>query len=126
MAGVQVPDRPDSIPAARAFLTRLLDGWGIEDSVIEDAALLASELMSNAVKHGAGVVDLKVEADDGLLRVGVHDGGDKVPVVVNEAGPDSPGGRGLWIVQSVAHNWGSDTSGDEPGKTVWFELTLRP
>ena len=120
-----VPDRPDSIPAARAFLIRLLDGWGIDDRVIDDASLLASELMSNAVKHGAGIVDLKVEAEDGHLRVGVHDANDTAPVV-NEAGPDSSGGRGMWIVQSIAHDWGTDVDGDEPGKTVWFELALRP
>jgi len=124
MAGVTVPDRPNSIPAARAFLTRLLDGWGIQDRVIDDASLLASELMSNAVTHGAGVVDLKVEVEDGLLHVGVHDSSDAAPVI-KEAGPDSSGGRGMWIVQSIAHDWGSDPSGDEPGKTVWFELALR-
>lgn len=124
MAAVTVPDRPDSIPAARAFLIKLLDGWGIEDQVIEDASLLASELMSNAVKHGAGIVDLKVEAEDGHLHVGVHDASDTAPIV-NEAGPDSSGGRGMWIVQSIAHDWGTDVDGDEPGKTVWFELALR-
>ena len=120
-AAVRVPDRLDSIPAARAFLTRLLDGWGIGDEVIDDASLLASELMSNAVKHGGGVVDLKIEAEDGLLHVGVHDNSDGAPTI-KEAGPSSPGGRGMWIVQSVAHDWGTDPDGS--GKTVWFELNL--
>jgi anti-sigma regulatory factor (Ser/Thr protein kinase) len=120
-AGVRVPDRLDSIPAARAFLARLLDGWGIADEVIDDASLLASELMSNAVKHGGGVVDLQIEAEDGLLHVGVHDNSDGAPTIT-EAGPSSPGGRGMWIVQSVAHDWGTDP--DASGKTVWFELNL--
>jgi len=121
-AEVRVPDRLDSVPATRAFLTRLLDGWGIEDQVIEDASLLATELMSNAVKLGTGSVELRVEAEDGRLHVAVHDHADGTPVV-SHAGTASPNGRGLWIVQSIAHDWGTDADGEEPGKTVWFELT---
>lgn len=121
-AGVRVPDRLDSIPAARAFLARLLDGWGIADEVIDDASLLASELMSNAVKHGGGVVDLQIEAEDGVLHVGVHDDAGGAPVV-NRASSSSSGGRGMWIVQSVAHDWGTDP--DASGKTVWFDLSLQ-
>lgn len=121
-AEVRVPDRLDSVPATRAFLAKLLDGWGIEDDVIDDASLLATELLSNAVKQGTGSVELRVEAEDGLLHVAVHDHAEGKPVV-NHAGPASPNGRGLWIVQSIAHNWGTDSDGEEPGKTVWFELT---
>jgi len=121
-AEVRVPHRPDSVPAARVFLARLLDGWGIEDSVIEDASLLASELMTNAVRHGRGIVRLRIEAEDGLLHVAVHDDLDEPPVV-SHVSPSSPGGRGLWIVESIAHDWGTDVDGDAAGKTVWFELT---
>jgi anti-sigma regulatory factor (Ser/Thr protein kinase) len=120
-AEVRVPDRLDSVPATRAFLTRLLDGWGVEDGVIDDASLLATELMANAVKQGTGTVELRVEADNGLLHVAVHDDADAAPVVTH-ASPASTNGRGLWIVQSIARDWGTE-SGAEPGKTVWFELT---
>jgi anti-sigma regulatory factor (Ser/Thr protein kinase) len=122
VAEVRVPDRLDSVPATRAFLVRLLDGWGIEDQVIDDASLLATELMANAVRHGVGIVELRVESEEGRLHVAVHDDGDSTPVV-NHAGPASPGGRGMWIVQSIARDWGTESNGDEPGKTVWFELT---
>ncbi len=120
-AGVEVPDRLDSIPATRAFLTRLLDGWGVTSEVIDDASLLTSELMSNAVKHGLGVVNLRIEVNDGLLHVGVHDDGQAAPVVCAADGSDS-GGRGMWIVQSLSRDWGSDPDTVDPGKTVWFEL----
>ena len=120
-AGVEVPDRLDSIPATRAFLTRLLDGWGVTGDVIDDASLLTNELMTNAVKHGVGVVDLRIEVNNGLLHVGVHDGGHEAPVVQAASASDS-GGRGMWIVQSLARDWGSDPDADDPGKTVWFEL----
>ena len=122
-AEVRVPDRLDSVPATRAFLTRLLDGWGVEDGVIDDASLLATELMANAVKQGTGTVELRVEAENGLLHVAVHDDADGTPVV-SYAGTASPNGRGLWIVQSIARNWGTESDGEEPGKTVWFELTM--
>jgi len=114
-----VPNRPDSTPAARVFLSRLLDGWGVPDHVIEDASLLASELLSNAVRHGAGSVTLRVEVDHGVVQVRVHDDDPGVPAV-RESDPASVDGRGLFIVQYVADQWGSDP--DDPGKTVWFQL----
>ena len=122
-ADAQMPNRVDSIPAARSFLARLLDGWGVADQVIDNASLMATELMDNAVEHGSGVVHLEIAVDDdGLLRVGVHDDAIELPVMgdVTETGLD---GRGIWLVQSIARDWGSDSSGEEPGKTVWFELT---
>lgn len=121
-AEAQVPHRVDSVPAARSFLARLLDGWGVADEVIDDASLLATELMSNAVEHGSGVVTLKIDVHDGVLHVGVHDGAVELPVMP-DVDKGSTKGRGIWLVQSMARDWGSDSSGDEPGKTVWFELT---
>jgi anti-sigma regulatory factor (Ser/Thr protein kinase) len=121
-AEVWVPDRLDSVPATRAFLARLLDGWGVEDQVIADASLLATELMANAVKQGTGTVELRVEAENGLLHVAVHDDADETPVVTH-ASPVSTNGRGLWIVQSIAHDWGTESDGEASGKTVLFELS---
>jgi len=120
-ADAEVPNRPDSAPAARAFLARLLDGWGIADDVIDDAALLTGELMANAVRSGSGVVTLKIEADNGLLHVGVHDDEEALPEG-DRTGTSQLEGSGLWIVQSVAQDWGSDESCEDSGKTVWFEL----
>jgi anti-sigma regulatory factor (Ser/Thr protein kinase) len=120
-ARLEVPDRLDSIPAARAFLTQLLDGWGVTAEVIDDASLMTSELMSNAVRHGVGVVNLRIEVKDGLLHVSVHDESREAPVM-NAANDSDSGGRGMWIVQSLARDWGSDSDSEDPGKTVWFEL----
>jgi anti-sigma regulatory factor (Ser/Thr protein kinase) len=121
-ADAEVPHRVDSIPAARAFLTQLLHGWDVSDQVIDDASLLTTELMSNAVEHGTGVVHLEISVHDGLLRIGVHDDAVELPVK-REVDDSRVGGRGIWLVQSIAHDWGSDSSGAAPGKTVWFELT---
>ena len=122
VADAQVPGRPDSASAARAFLMRLLDGWGVAEETIDDAALLTSELMANAVRKGSGVVNLRVELDDGVLHVDVQDDAAELP----SPGPGSvsaPAGlpsTGLWIIRSVARDWGSENA--DGGKTVWFEL----
>jgi anti-sigma regulatory factor (Ser/Thr protein kinase) len=121
-ADAQVPHRVDSIPAARAFLSHLLHGWDVAAEVIDDASLLTTELMTNAVQHGTGVVHLVITVRDGLLHVGVHDAAAELPVR-RDITSSSVAGRGMWLVQSFAHDWGSDASGAEPGKTVWFELT---
>jgi anti-sigma regulatory factor (Ser/Thr protein kinase) len=122
-ADAQLPHRVDSVPAARAFLTQLLHGWEVADEVIDDASLLTTELMSNAVEHGSGVVDLEIAVQDGLLHIGVHDDSVELPTKHDAASSSLEGGRGIWLVQSIARDWGSDSSNREPGKTVWFELT---
>jgi anti-sigma regulatory factor (Ser/Thr protein kinase) len=120
-ADAQVPNRRDSAPAARAFLARLLDGWGVPQEVIDDAALLTGELMASAVQHGSGVVTLKIEANNGLLHVGVHDD-EEALAEADRTGTNGLGGGGLWIVESVARDWGTDESAEDTGTTVWFEL----
>jgi anti-sigma regulatory factor (Ser/Thr protein kinase) len=122
-ADAQLPHRVDSVPAARAFLTQLLHGWEVADEVIDDASLLTTELMSNAVEHGSGVVDLEIAVQDGLLHIGVHDDSVELPTQHDAASTSLEGGRGIWLVQSIARDWGSDSRDREPGKTVWFELT---
>jgi signal transduction histidine kinase len=117
------------------FLSRLLDGWGVPDDTIDDASLLATELLSNAVRHGSGAVTLRVEVEEGVVQVRVHDEAPGVPAL-KEADSTSLGGRGLFIVQCVAETWGSDPDdpddpdhpGDpgDPGKTVWFRLHPPP
>src|SRR3954452_10138295 len=124
-ADAQMPNRPDSAPAARTFLARLLEGWGVPEEVIDDAAMLTGELMANAVQHGSGVVILRIEANNGRLHVGVHDDEHAVPEA-DRTGTSALGGSGLWIVESVARDWGTDMNADDTGRPVWFELKSRP
>ena len=89
----------------------------------EDAVLLVSELVTNAVKYGGeGPVELHLERDDGQLRIAVRDRGGTGPLpVMRDADDEAEGGHGLRLVDVLADRWGV-----EHGSTiVWFEFDLR-
>ncbi|MDX6204237.1 MAG: hypothetical protein QOF39_294 [Frankiales bacterium] len=118
-----VPSRVDSVPPARAFLTKLLQGWDVGTEVVDDAALLTTEIMANALEHGDGLVSMTIALENGVLHVAVGDKADQRQPEVLTVDSSSDGGRGMWIVDIVARDWGSDaTVGGAGGKTVWFEL----
>ena len=97
---------------------------------LDDAELLASELVSNAVRHsrhrGDAPIRLVVSVDARSLRVEVHDPGpgfDSARVNRSAPPPEQAGGRGLYLVQSVADRWGQYRLG--PTHCVWVELDHR-
>ncbi len=83
------------------------------------ATLLTSELVTNAVVHAGGPVELVIAARPNLLHVAVSDHDRGLPVA-DGSDLDSEHGRGLLIVDTLASRWGSDRFPD--GKRVWFEL----
>jgi anti-sigma regulatory factor (Ser/Thr protein kinase) len=107
---------------ARRFIEQALRGWGHHGSVIDDARLLISELVTNAVTHTRSPFSVSVASHSAKLRLAVHDTSSALPVRGDEPGPS--GGRGLHIVAAVANDWGVVTS--PPGKTVWAELSATP
>ena len=86
----------------------------------EDAALLVTELATNALRHGGPGVDLWVRPVDAGLRVEIVDGRSDALPRVRRPDADAEGGRGLLIVQALARAWGTDRL--TAGKCVWFEL----
>ena len=87
---------------------------------VEDATLLASELVTNAVKYGPEdeAIKLIITIDGDRARFTVHDLGLGPLPEMREAGDPAPGGHGLRLVDAVADRWGV-----ERGSTrVWFEL----
>src|SRR5690606_14452172 len=123
-ASAHFPRAPEQVAAARAFARAAL-GTSSSPQVVEDVVLLVSELVTNAVLHGAGDVEVTLERSGDVIRVEVADeGGAELPR------PGRPGagdvtGRGLAIVDAVADAWGDGV--DDRGRTwVWVELSPSP
>jgi PAS domain S-box-containing protein len=120
--GRWLPSDVGSAGAARRFISDVLAGWAIPDDAASVARLLASELVTNAVLHTAGEVEMRVRRDGSLVRVSVCDVSGERPVVLSSPDLDSTSGRGLLLVDELSSRWGVEDSGG--GKVVWFELEL--
>ena len=86
--------------------------------------LLASEVVTNAVKHGpiGGLVEVQVRRSGDRLRVSVRDEGRGRPVRL-EPEPMALSGRGVLLIDRLAAAWGVEP--ERGGKAVWFEVLLR-
>jgi anti-sigma regulatory factor (Ser/Thr protein kinase) len=117
---------PAKFPAEAASITiarHRLDDFlhEVPENVRTTAALLVSELTSNAVRHARTHFSLCADVTPFGLRVEVADG-TREPPVVKSPGSWERGGRGLMLVSELADSWGTDPIPD--GKLVWFELSL--
>lgn len=83
-----------------------------------DLALVASELVANAVAHGQGEISLAVRIDGDRVLGEVVDEGGGFERDMRECGPDDVSGRGLHIVDVLSSRWGVH----EGTTHVWFEL----
>ncbi|GAA0464028.1 SpoIIE family protein phosphatase [Streptomyces stramineus] len=115
-----------SVASARAFVRDTLQGWGFPD-IIDDAVVLTSELVTNAVVHAGTAADvLCMRTVDGV-RVEVADRyPDRELPLQGTArrlgGVDREGGRGLLLCAALASRWGVEYSSSH--KQVWFQLDL--
>jgi anti-sigma regulatory factor (Ser/Thr protein kinase) len=93
----------------------------VAPDVAHTAELLVSELVTNAVTHGRGVVRLAIECIDQSLSVTVSDDDPTAPQVM-QAELMALGGRGLRMIDALASSWGVTPHRDGTGKDVWFRL----
>jgi len=107
--------------AARAFLRAQAPDQALGGHA-PTAALLVSELVTNAVRYGRGdTVRLVVDLRERRLLVSVSDSNPVAPQLAERE--QEQGGRGLALVDALASGWGTREAGG--GKTVWFALDLR-
>jgi hypothetical protein len=85
------------------------------------AALLTSELVTNAVLHAATPLCVTLHILPDRIRVDVADGNPSFPSI-KEYGKEAATGRGLTLFNTLASNWGVQAV--EDGKIVWFELPV--
>ena len=106
---------------AREFLAHACCG-GHEAAVVEEAQLLVSELVTNAIRYGAPPIELQVRcAGEDRLQIRVRDSDPGVPER-RAADEDAESGRGLLLVDLVSDAWGHED--DLDGKAVWFTLKV--
>ena len=115
-------ERGAATGSARGAVREALDRWKLA-YLADDALLVTTELVQNALRHtGAGGV-LVVRRTAGALRIEVADGSREQPTV-RAPDPTRVGGRGLSIVAAVARAWGTLSHTGQAGKTVWAELAV--
>jgi anti-sigma regulatory factor (Ser/Thr protein kinase) len=117
---VELANAAKSVPLARSVVIEFLRRNG-SDGVEDVASLLTSELVTNAVVHGATAVGLRATLSDHRLRVEATDSSPKLPVI-RRAGASATDGRGLVVLASLATEWGYEMR--PAGKAVWFELAI--
>jgi PAS domain S-box-containing protein len=115
-----------SVATARSFVRDTLQGWGFAD-IVDDAVVLTSELVTNAVVHAGTHADvLCLRSDDGV-RIEVADRYPEreIPLqgsLATMGSPDREGGRGLQLCAAIAGRWGVEYTPTH--KQVWFQLDL--
>jgi signal transduction histidine kinase/DNA-binding response OmpR family regulator len=115
--------KPSSVKQGRVFTTTTLREWSLADAVIEDATLMVSEMLTNAVVHGRPPVRLRLRKTSDELTIEVDDGSSAMPRRLR-AGPDDLHGRGLAIVAELGARWAARPDGY--GKTVWSTIPIPP
>jgi anti-sigma regulatory factor (Ser/Thr protein kinase) len=117
---LRLPPEPIAPILARAAVAAI--GSGLPGSVVSDAELLTSEVVSNAVKHAdldpSQEIVLRVVMDE-RLRVEVADPGPPFEADLRRQSSDTSG-WGLFLIEEIAMSWGVEPEGI--GKKVWFEL----
>jgi serine/threonine-protein kinase RsbW len=121
---IRAPWRPASVARIRRAVVADLAARDLPHDLLEEAEIVTSELVSNAIRHARPLAD-------GMVRVRWKVKGEAVEVEVTDGGGDTEPrpaprvlwattGRGLRIVRSVAHEWG--VSDDKGNVTVWAAL----
>ncbi|MGW5652632.1 SpoIIE family protein phosphatase [Streptomyces humi] len=115
-----------AVREARGFVRERLDDWGLAD-LSDDLTLITSELVTNALVHAGSDVDVRLRVTGDRLRLEVRDADTDPPVpaaysLTEEGSARAEHGRGLYLVDALAHTWNTSPSGR--GKTVWLEMDI--
>ncbi|MCX5292278.1 MULTISPECIES: SpoIIE family protein phosphatase [unclassified Streptomyces] len=114
-----LPSNPAVVSRARTAVTGQLHAWNLDDLAFT-TELVASELVTNAIRHATGPVQLRLMRDRALICE-VSDGSSTSPRL-RRARTEDEGGRGLFLVAQLTERWG--TRYTPYGKVIWAEQPL--
>lgn len=115
---------PHASREARDAARVVLRDWQVATPVVDDALLVISELVTNAVRHAgtASTLELELGQTGERLRVALLDGSSAEPRL-RRAGTAAEDGRGMAILAALSDRWGIEPRSG--GKLVWWEVDLR-
>ena len=130
VASAAYQPEPAAAAAARRFVRQVLRSWDIAaqtwdpDRLVDDAVLLTSELVTNAVVHAGTSLDVTCRLTSGELEVAVRDRhpARTLPDIPKVASISAERGRGLLLPSVLASSWGVTYA--RTAKAVWFRLSL--
>ncbi|WP_433890893.1 ATP-binding protein [Streptomyces sp. CA-111067] len=119
--GFLVPAEDVKVSAARRKVVRIVRAWGVPltDEALGYLALMASEVITNAIRYSQAPCAVAMRWSGTRVRVEVTDTEPGRPVP-RDGALDAEGGRGLLLVGALADDWGC--AAVPGGKTVWFEI----
>lgn len=125
LAGVEyqstwdLPPLEETVGAARRMVVDACESYGLA-GLADDAALLTSEVVTNAVRHASEPIQVRTGRHRDGVVVAVRDDSEVMPVI-SHLERYAERGRGMHLVDALAVQWGIETD-RSPGKTVWFHL----
>ena len=130
VASAAYPPEPSAAAAARRFVRQTLQSWDIAartwdpHRLVDDAVLLTSELVTNAVVHAGTPLDVTCRLTSGELEVAVRDRhpARTLPDIPQTASTSAERGRGLLLPSALASSWGVTYA--RIAKAVWFRMSL--
>ncbi|MEV0221643.1 ATP-binding protein [Streptomyces sp. NPDC050704] len=123
-----LPPTAASVGVARRNVRELLGEWGTSPETCDNAVLVASELVTNALTHTASewiVCRLRTAGERLHIEVEDQNRGLTLPAQCSPD-PDDQGGRGLLLVGALSSDWGVRDTADGSGRVVWAVLPSKP
>ncbi|MYS18869.1 PAS domain S-box-containing protein [Streptomyces sp. DvalAA-14] len=118
----ELPADPEAVATAREHASQELEEWGL-DEVTFTTELVVSELVTNAIRHASGPINLRLILEETTLICEVSDGSDTFPRLRRARAYDE-GGRGLLLVAQLSRRWGTRSTAN--GKVIWADQPVTP
>jgi anti-sigma regulatory factor (Ser/Thr protein kinase) len=118
---LDLPGEPLDARRTRAWLADMASRWGLGE--VDDAVLVASELVENMAQHAPGPGSVRIELRGRGLSVAVYDSEPNPPLLISPAAATAAGGRGMAVIDAVALTWGHNPR-PGGGKVVWAVIPV--